>query len=180
MRSGSSDERVWVVPDALRPLLSKRYGTVLAGREAEQRVRSLASFSACGDRVTALAIQVGNLPLVGIVDYKTQRKEPVDPTVFEPLRQRRTLRVRNPPGTLTESMRSGVRELVELGGGLLEVDGEEDLGSLALVESMPAGTTVIYGLPGEGVSFVPVDGTTKGHVRELIAQMELRTVRHGG
>jgi GTP-dependent dephospho-CoA kinase len=175
----SSDERVWVVPASLRPALSRRYGVVLAGTAAEERIRTLRQFASCGDRVTALAIGTGNLPLVGIVDYKTQRNEPVDPRSFEPLRARRLVRVRNPPGTLTGALRDAVRDLVRSGGGLLEVDGEEDLGSLALVEAMPSGATVIYGLPGEGVSFVPVDAVTQEHVRELIAQMELREVRHG-
>ena len=89
------------------------------------------------------------------------------------------MRVWNPAGVLTETLRRTVRELVKSGGGLIEVDGEEDLGSLALVESLPAGATVIYGIPGEGVSFVEVDARAKGHVRQLLAQMEPRRITRG-
>jgi uncharacterized protein (UPF0218 family) len=91
----------------------------------------------------------------------------------------RRVRVRNPAGLLTESLRRAVRDLVASGGGLIEVDGEEDLGSLALVESLPAGATVIYGIPGEGVSFVRVDAVAKEHVRQLIARMEPRRLGRG-
>jgi uncharacterized protein (UPF0218 family) len=177
--SGSSDERVWAVPVALRPALAERYGPVYAGVEAERRVQSLKLFGACGDRVTALAIQLGNLPLVGIVDYKTRRHEPIQRSQFAPLARRRLRKVRNPPGMLTEQLRRAVRELVASGGGLVEVVGEEDLGSLALVEALPIGATVIYGIPGAGVSFVPVDAVAKEHVRTLIARMELRRVDLG-
>jgi GTP-dependent dephospho-CoA kinase len=168
-----------VVPESLRPTLAQRYGPVHRGEEAARKIRGLHGFSSCGDRVTAQAIELGNLPLIGIVDYKTQRNETIDPVAFRPLAARRRLRVKNPAGMLTERLRRAVKELVANGGGLLEVDGEEDLGSLALVESLPLGATVIYGIPGEGVSFVAVDAVAKEHVRALIAQMELRRVTLG-
>jgi uncharacterized protein (UPF0218 family) len=69
--------------------------------------------------------------------------------------------------------------MIASGGGLLEVDGEEDLGALALVEALPAGATVIYGIPGAGVSFVGVDAATQEHVKALVAQMELRRLDLG-
>lgn len=178
-RSGSSEERVWVVPETLRPNLARRYGPVYSGAEAEKRIRALGPFASCGDKVTELAIAVGNLPILGLVDFKTQRAEPIDPVVFAPLAVRGRRRVRNPPGMLTERLRRAVKELLQSGGGLIEVDGEEDLGSLALVEALPAGATVIYGIPGAGVSFVAVDAIAKEHVRALIAQMELRKVDLG-
>jgi len=178
-RSASSDERAWAVPESLRATLAERYGPVFTGEDADRRVATLGTFGTCGDRVTSRAIELGHLPLVGIVDYKTRRNEPVDPNQFRPLAARRLVRVRNPPGLLTERLRVAVRELVGSGGGLIEVDGEEDLGSLALVESLPAGATVIYGIPGAGVSFVRVDAVSKEHVRQLIAQMELRRIDRG-
>ena len=177
--SGSSDEPVWVVPPSLRPALAERYGPVLRGREAEERIRGLGLFGACGDRVTATALALGHPPLVGIVDLKTQRNEPIDPASFAALAARRRVRVVNPAGMLTDRLRRAVRELVGSGGGLIEVVGEEDLGSLALVESLPAGATVIYGIPGAGVSFVTVDAAAKDHVQALIAKMELRRISLG-
>jgi uncharacterized protein (UPF0218 family) len=178
-RSASSSDRVWVVPEALRATFAERYGPVFQGSEAEDRLRALHVFGSCGDRVTAQAIQLGHLPLVGIVDYKTRRSEPVARNAFAALAARRRLSVKNPPGMLTERLRRAVKEMVEAGGGLIEVEGEEDLGALALVESLPLGATVIYGIPGAGVSFVTVDAVAKDHVRRLIGTMELRRLDLG-
>jgi uncharacterized protein (UPF0218 family) len=178
-RSGSSEERVWAVPESLRTTLARRYGPVYGDAEARKRIAHLGPFGACGDRVTALAVSIGNLPILGIVDYKTQRKEAIEPSAFAPLAARGRRRVKNPAGMLTERLRRAVKEMLKTGGGLLEVDGEEDLGALALVESLPVGATVIYGIPGEGVSFVAVDPIAKESVRALIAQMELRKVDLG-
>jgi uncharacterized protein (UPF0218 family) len=177
--SASSEERAWAVPDSLRPTLAEQYGPVYSGDAADRRIRSLGVFGTCGDMVTRRAIELGHLPLVGIVDYKTRRNEPVDPAAFHVLAARRRVRVHNPAGMLTQRLRAAVKAMVGSGGGLIEVDGEEDLGSLALVESLPAGATVIYGIPGAGVSFVRVDAVAKEHVRHLIAQMELRRTPRG-
>jgi uncharacterized protein (UPF0218 family) len=139
----------------------------------------LTMFATCGDKVTAQAVEVGRLPFVGVVDYTTQRHEPVDPSVFRPLAARRIVRVRNPAGMLTEGLRRAVRETIQAGGGLIVVDGEEDLAALALVESMPSGATVIYGIPGAGASFVAVDAASKASVQQLIERMERRKVDLG-
>jgi GTP-dependent dephospho-CoA kinase len=184
MRAGdtpsvSSEERVWVVPESLRATLAQRYGPVLSGAEADRRFQSLELFATCGDHVTTQALSLGLVPLVAIVDYKTQRNDPIAPDQFERLADRHLIRVKNPAGMLTERLRETVRQLISAGGGLIQVDGEEDLGSLALVESMPAGATVIYGIPGEGASFVTVDAGAKERVRTLIAQMELRRIPLG-
>jgi uncharacterized protein (UPF0218 family) len=179
-RSGSSeppDDRS--VPESLRGALSQEYGPVYAGAEVDRHLLKLGVFGACGDRVTQRAIELHHLPLVGIVDYKTRRDEPIPPHTFDALAARRRVRVVNPPGVLTRELRTAVRELVASGGGLIEVDGEEDLGSLALVESLPAGATVIYGIPGAGVSFVRVDAAAQENVRKLLAQMEPRETHRG-
>ncbi len=178
-RSASSEDRVWAVPASLRSTLAEKYGPVYAGEEADRRIRALGTFATCGDRVTARALELDHRPLLAIVDYKTRRNEPVPPESFRALARVRRVRVKNPAGCLSERLRVAVRELIAAGGGLIEVDGEEDLGSLALIESLPAGATVIYGIPGEGVSFVRVDAVSKEHVRHLIGQMELRRIDLG-
>ncbi len=179
-RSVSSDEEeVWVVPAALRPRLAEQYGPVYSGPEADRHLRDLKVFGSCGDMVTAQALRLGKVPLVAVVDYKTKRNEPVDPTSFSSLAAQRVRKVHNPAGMLTESLRAAIHDLVFEGGGLVVVDGEEDLGSLALVEALPSGATVIYGIPGAGVSFVPVNARTKDHARALIAEMEYRKVNLG-
>ncbi|HTT35060.1 MAG TPA: DUF359 domain-containing protein [Thermoplasmata archaeon] len=177
--SASSEGRGRRVPDGLRARLAERYGPVLSGEAADARFRGLGVFATCGDRVTTDAIRVGNLPLLAIVDLATRRSEPVDASVFRPLADRGVVRVRNPAGILTDRLRAAVRAMVSAGGGLVVVDGEEDLGALALVESLPVGATVIYGIPGEGASFVTVDDAAKERVRALIDAMEEGPVGDG-
>ncbi len=178
-RSASSEERAWAVPESLRATLAEKYGPVYAGAEADRRLVALDLFATCGDRVTRRAIELHHLPLFGIVDYKTRRDEPYARDAFAELARRRRVKVHNPAGLLTEGLRTAIREIIPLGGGLIEVDGEEDLGALGLVESLPAGATVIYGIPGEGASFVRVDAISKEHVRHLIRQMEPRRIERG-
>ncbi|HEV2449427.1 MAG TPA: DUF359 domain-containing protein, partial [Thermoplasmata archaeon] len=115
-RSGSSEETVWVVPEALRPALAEEYGPVFSGPEAERRLKRLGIFGSCGDRVTELALRLDHLPLIGIVDYKTRRNEPVPRRAFAALKARGLRKVRNPAGTLTDALRRSVRELAGSGG----------------------------------------------------------------
>jgi GTP-dependent dephospho-CoA kinase len=178
-RSASSRPTGRSVPPGLRATLAERYGPVYSGPDADRRLLRLGVFGTCGDRVTQRALELGHPPLLGIVDYKTRRNEAIPRGTFDTLGARRTVRVKNPPGVLTAALRRAVRELVASGGGLIEVEGEEDLGALALVESLPAGATVIYGIPGAGVSFVRVDAAAKENVRHLLAQMEPRRAHRG-
>ena len=177
--SVSSEDLAWVVPESLRPELAKSYGPIVRGAAVTDRLRRLGPFASCGDRVTADAIRAGCLPTLALVDLHTLRSEPIDPELFRPLAARRALKVRNPPGMLTDRLWNAVRDVWTAGGGLIEVEGEEDLGALALIAELPAGATVIYGIPGAGVSFVPVETTAKEHVHRLLDRMERRRVDLG-
>ena len=169
--SGSSDPGYWVLPDSLRPVFQRPYGPVYEGEAFVEHLRTLSVFATCGDRVTADALEQGAYPIIGIVDYKTQRHDPVDPSGFAGLALRRRVAVKNPPGTISSELRGAVRDLLATGGGLIEVDGEEDLGVMALVEFLPIGTTVLYGIPGVGVCFLSVDPAAKERVANILRQM---------
>ncbi|MGA7923253.1 MAG: DUF359 domain-containing protein [Thermoplasmata archaeon] len=177
MHSGSSESHsAWILSETLRPAFQQRYGPVYAGSEVESELRKLTLFATCGDMVTAQAVAIGHLPLVGVVDLKTQRNDPIDPHAFDPLAARRRQRVWNPAGMISDDLRVAVREIVGRGGGLLEVDGEEDLAVMPLIETLPVGSTVLYGIPGEGVCFLSVDGAAKRRVDALFHQMEHRSI----
>ncbi len=178
-RSASSEPNAWVVPAALRGELAARYGPVRTGPDADRALTELADFATCGDRVTRDAIRLGHLPRLGIVDFVTQRREPIDAEGFAPLAARGGVRIPNPAGTLTDALVRAIRERWAGGGGLIVVEGEEDLASLALVRELPLGATVIYGIPGEGASFVRVDGRAKAHVQQLLDRMERRRIDLG-
>ncbi|MEM0128965.1 MAG: DUF359 domain-containing protein [Thermoplasmata archaeon] len=179
-RSASSDPtNAWVVPDRLRPALAERYGPVYSGAEAEAAFRSVGRFATCGDRVTADALRFGRVPQIAVVDFATRRRRRPFEDRFGPLARRRRFSVRNPPGTLTDALVAAIRPLWRGEGGWIVVEGEEDLGSLALVWTAPLGATVIYGIPGEGASFVRVDRRAKTSVAALLDRMERRQIDRG-
>lgn len=179
--SASSDpsDGAYIVPESLRSALAQRYGPVLHGAAAREAVTKLGEFASCGDRVTADALDAGRIPKLALIDFHTLRSEPIERARFRPLAGRRTLSVRNPPGMLTDRLWNAIGTLWKEGGGVIEVEGEEDLGSLALIAQLPLGATVIYGIPGEGASFVHVDATAKEHVHTLLDRMEHRQVDLG-
>jgi len=55
---------------------------------------------------------------------------------------------------------------------VLVVDGEEDLAVLPAIVAAPAGASVVYGQPDEGMVHVVVTDETRAHVRELLERMD--------
>ena len=56
-------------------------------------------------------------------------------------------------------------------GFRIEIEGEEDLASLAAIFLAPSNVTVIYGLPDKGVLVVNPDSDIKRRVKEIIDKM---------
>jgi uncharacterized protein (UPF0218 family) len=178
-RSASSDPRgdLWL-PPPLREQLARPLGSVLGTEAARTRLRRTGTFATCGDVVTANALAWGLRPFAAVVDGKTLRNEVRGLQPFAELARQRELRVTNAAGWVTRALREAVHALIQGGGGLLVVDGEEDLAALPLLLEMPAGATVIYGQPGAGVCFVTVDAAVQERVRTMLNQMETRST-HG-
>jgi uncharacterized protein (UPF0218 family) len=56
---------------------------------------------------------------------------------------------------------------------LIEVEGEEDLATLACLDLLPKGGTVVYGQPDAGLVVVKVDQAIKRKVKEMLREMEV-------
>ena len=173
-RSGSNEppRHLRLRPD-LRRELGRPLGPVLTGEAAEAAVRKAGRLATCGDVVTEAALGWGIRPFIGVMDGRTQRGDPrpVSPGTRGAFPRVRS--VRNPPGEITVELQEGIRALADVGGGLLLVDGEEDLALLPLLEVLPDRTTVIYGQPGAGVAFVEVDRSSRARARALMDRMEV-------
>ena len=95
-------------------------------------------------------------PLAVLVyDAKTRRSERLSgitpPSIFE------IHRIANPPGTITAEAMSLLCRLARTGGlHAVRVDGEEDMLALPLIECMPEGSMVTYGVPGRGMALIYV------------------------
>ncbi|MDE1821142.1 MAG: DUF359 domain-containing protein [Euryarchaeota archaeon] len=162
-----------------RALLARPLGPVLPTDEARARLARTTNFVACGDVVSVNAMKWGFTPFAAVVDGHTLRETTTEITELGPLGAKREIWTKNPAGQVTEELQRAVRELVSGGGGLLVVEGEEDLAVLPLVRELPLGSTVIYGQPGAGVCFLAVDDATKERVRTILEGMEARPTGHG-
>lgn len=128
---------------------------------------------AVGDIVTYHLLEAGYTPAVALVDERTKRAA-VEPEVRDAVGgfdHRRA--VDNPPGTITGDLIGALgRGLREGGTTLIRVDGEEDLAALPAVLAVPAGASVVYGQPDEGMVLVTADDDARERCRDLIGRMD--------
>ncbi|MFT4946578.1 MAG: hypothetical protein ACI8TL_000814 [Natronomonas sp.] len=136
---------------------------------------------AIGDVVTHHLIKAGETPRLAMVDERTERSA-VSPEIAETIRSfegfDRIEAVSNPAATLSAELLSASRTALEGEGTvLIDVDGEEDLATLPAVLLLPAGATLVYGQPGEGMVRITVDEPTQERCRYILSQMDGDTAR---
>jgi len=170
-------EVVVELPDSLRTELKEPMGPVFADA-ADLLAAAGSPLIAVGDVVTYHLLEAGRVPDVAVVDERTERSA-VDPEVYEAIRGfDRDVTVGNPPAALTAGLLSALREAVgREGTTLIDVDGEEDLATLPALVLAPAGASVVYGQPGEGMVHVTADADAADRARELLVRMDGDTDR---
>ncbi len=175
MPSGSSEYhyRSLRLPDRLREKLANPLGPVLSTPELQKELAGGKTFAACGDMVTRDSVSAGALPFLAIIDGHTERVRSMPSQELEAAYAGRTSHAKSPPGVLSEALQEAIHERVRAGGGLIVVDGEEDLAVLSLLGEMPLGTLVIYGQPRRGVCMIKVSEDTKRFAKEIMAQMQV-------
>ena len=109
-------------------------------------------------------------PQLSIVDNKVMRKN-IEPVLLE---VDQTLRVKNPPGTITEEAVTAVQEALKCNYRVkIVVDGEEDLLTLIAVLFAPEDSLIVYGQPHEGVVVVKATHEKKAEVAEILKAMKV-------
>ena len=170
-------ETVLELPDALRSELKDPLGPIFTDgatllQEATEPVISV------GDVVTYYIIRAGHTPAVALVDERTERgvvDDEIARTIAEYDEFDRIIEVTNPPATLTRELVTALRAAIRdapVQSTLIEVDGEEDLAALPAVVLAPAGSTVVYGQPGEGMVLGRVDEELQSEISELLSRMD--------
>jgi len=157
------------LPEGMRGELKEPMGDVSTdvekGRLGEGRV------FAVGDMVTYHLLEAGVTPDVAVVDGRTEREE-VDDEVIECRGEMRVeARVENAAGTVSRGLVEALREAYDE-GGLVEVEGEEDLAVLPVVALADGGDVVLYGQPDEGMVYVDVDDEVRRYVLDVMDRME--------
>ena len=123
-----------------------------------------------GDTVSRNLHEHGINPQLSITDNKSMRKT-VKPQTFV---SKTLVKVKNPPGTITEEAIEAVRSALEGKKQIhLLVEGEEDLLTLIAVRYAPENTLVIYGQPLEGIVIVKVSREKKADAARILKLMEV-------
>jgi uncharacterized protein (UPF0218 family) len=118
-----------------------------------------------GDVVTHNLKKNGVVPDVSIIDGHTMRS----PCTRAPPCSGRIIRVKNPPGTITNELVAGINDAIARPPATIYVSGEEDLAVIPLVLAAPEGVIVLYGQPHRGVVIRTVDAKAKETAQELLS-----------
>ena len=152
------------------------FGLLVKGTTSEtaQQLRDLfrkerpARIITVGDKVSRNLTDCGISVQLSIIDNRSMRKR-AKPVV---LGHNVSLKVKNPPGTITEEAISAIRKALRIHKQVsIVVEGEEDLLTLPAVLFAPKNSAVVYGQPYEGVVLVKVTPEKKEEARKLLDAM---------
>jgi hypothetical protein len=162
------------LPEEMRPTLAKPFGRLFDSEELTKPafgkvVRDIPVIATVGDRVTETLWRLGRAPEVQIVDGRENRMERKPPDVP----YARMVRVKNPPGAITQSAIDAIREVFDGSKpARLLVDGEEDLLAIPVVVLAPLLTGVFYGQPGVGIVLIRVTMASKVRNKAILTKMK--------
>ena len=142
--------------------------------EAPRELSNAVFIITVGDICTINVNEQIRTPNLCIIDFKTKRNTPLteeQKNVIENIGEK-IVKVVNHPGTISDELWKAIKDSIDSGGNVrIEVDGEEDLASLAAISLSKIGTKVIYGMPDKGMVVVDVDQQSKARVNSLLEHM---------
>jgi hypothetical protein len=112
----------------------------------------------------------GIIPFLSIYDGMTERREMSEFAIL--VKDEEKEEVVNPAGTITRELVGSIRGRMEGSGGLIKVDGEEDLALLPAIILAPLGSDIIYGWPGKCMMRVTTDESIRAKIEQLLLRME--------
>jgi len=166
---------MYVLPDDLKDTLKGHIGRLVDEPELIKLLKKEKCIVSIGDKVTYTVLRHGLTPVLCIVDNLLERK-PCPPEMRALVQRfgKIHLRIKNPPGIISDELWEAIKSVFEnldKSSVCIEVDGEEDLASLAAIYLAPRGATVIYGLPNKGVVVVKITTAHKQKVKDVLDRM---------
>ena len=132
------------------------------------------SIIAVGDVSVATLLDMEVVPDIGIIDGMTKRQELDDSQKVSTAQFQNHLHNNNPPGHISPSMISSIKEALSSNQKtLINVEGEEDLAPIIIHCLAPIGTVVIYGQPKVGVVVQITSLSVKERCRNILSQFEV-------
>ena len=164
-----------VLPDNLRDFLKQPAGQLVDEKELLELLQNEKYIVSIGDMVTYTLLKNEIEPVFCIVDYKTRRGE-CSSEMIELIKSfgNKSVIVENPPATISDDLWNVIEmayENLEIGSLRIEIEGEEDLASLAAIYMAPSDVTIIYGLPDKGVLVIKPTPENKRLVKEILDKM---------
>ena len=164
-----------VLPDNLRDILKEPIGQLVDEKQLLKLLKNEKYIVSIGDLVTYTLLKHEIEPVFCIVDFKTRRGV-CSSEIIEVIKSfgKKSIVVQNPPATISDDLWNVIEmayENLEMGSLRIEIDGEEDLASLAAIYLAPLDVTIIYGLPDKGVLVVKPTRENKKFVKEVIDKM---------
>jgi len=164
-----------VLPNNLRDLLKEPMGKLVDEKKLLVLLKKEKYIVSIGDLVTYTILKNNIEPVFCIVDFKTRRgKCPLEVVNLIKSFGKKSVVVKNPPGTISDDLWRVIEFAFENLENLsirIEVDGEDDLASLAAIFLAPKDVTIIYGLPDKGVLIVKPTNENKQKVKEVLDKM---------
>ena len=163
------------LPDNIRDFLKKPVGQLVNEKELLELLQNETYIVSIGDMVTYTLLKNEIEPVFCIVDYKTRRGE-CSSEMIELIKSfgNKSVIVENPPATISDDLWNVIErayENLEIGSLRIEIEGEEDLASLAAIYMAPSDVTIIYGLPDKGVLVIKPTPENKQLVKEILDKM---------
>ncbi|MEM0492936.1 MAG: DUF359 domain-containing protein [Candidatus Thermoplasmatota archaeon] len=166
---------MYVLPGSLRDKLKEHIGYLVDTEGLLKLLREKKRIVSIGDKVTCTLLSNNIKPMICIVDYQIERKRcQSDMKKLIKGYGKTVYRVKNPKGMITDELWSNIRMAYEREYEQpvrIEVEGEEDLSSLAAIYLAPGDVTIIYGLPNKGVVVVEASIENKKKVEEVLKEM---------
>jgi len=163
------------LPDNLRDFLKEPIGQLVNEKDLINLLKKEKYVVSVGDMVTYTILKYEIEPLFCIVDYKTRRGE-CSSEIIDVIKSfgKKSIIIDNPPATITDDLWNVIKiayENLEIGSLRIEINGEEDLASLATIYLAPSNVTIIYGLPDKGVLVVKPTPENKQLIKEVLDKM---------
>ncbi|MCK5774215.1 MAG: DUF359 domain-containing protein [Thermoplasmata archaeon] len=171
---------MYVLTDQLRAALKLPLGTLVRNEERTKgNIAALVSrpLVLVGDVTASVMTGMDFVPDMILVDNHTRRGKKIPTLMVKPWKR---VKVQNDAGMigsdLLKAISDSLRPIIigdNEGPILIEVEGEEDLSTLACVDLFPVGSTVVYGQPDSGLVFINVDEEIKKKVTGILQDMEV-------
>jgi len=164
-----------ILPDNLRNIAREPIGLLVQEKELIEILKKEKKIVSVGDTVTYTLLKNNIQPVFCVVDYKTRRGNCSEEIINKiKLFGEKTVSVNNPPACITDELWNAIKnayKIIDNTKTLIEVEGEEDLASLAAIYLAPEDVTIIYGLPDKGVLVVRSNNENKRIVKDLLDKM---------